>query len=279
MESKVQIFLLQKPITDEIIGLLQNKKITYLDRKDYFESANDTTFNESKFMGTFALKVALGQSVILTEPETFITKKGGLSLSYHIGTRANNIPHQFILISDKDIKDSNNDKSQDKIRKCVHEVITFEQFEKYNVNEVKTEIETELNKIKVTCGLLAKAGNVTGHITRAFGISYDESKIIEENNAIHFDKIYSGHNIKLTVNGKEGGSVISIPSLGKLAHITNNTVIRSVLSGPVLEKYENDIFEFGLKDIDKAAKQDLPIKLEKGDKMDVLISGWYCYAI
>lgn len=258
------IFFTQGPIPDHIMNLLSKKGITYMSPTDFYESANDGSFNESKFMGSIALTVAQGKPIILSDIKNYITKKGnGLTLSYHIDKRAK-ISHTFILITESNELDNLTIKK-----------ISLDEFEKYNTEQIKT----DMSKIKVTCGLLGTTGKTTGHITRAFGISYDESNLLQENNAVHLNKVYSGTNIKLNVSGKEGGAVIMIADLGETAHITNNTSIRSVLSGPVLEKYNNKIMEFKLKDIDENAKQDLTIKLEKDDDVYVLITGWYCYAI
>lgn len=266
-QPSIPIFLTIGSIPKQILELSQKKGITFINKNDLLENANDASFNESKFMGIVALSIAQGKIIILDNAESFVTKKGSLSLNYHIAVRANNTPVKYILICDNP--------TDSKIFKCVNEVISIDQFENYNTAISKP----DMSKIKVTCGLTGTAGTTSGHITRAFNISFVDSELLKEHNSIYLQKTYLGINIGLTVNGKSGGSVIHIQDLGPTAHITNKTSIKAVLSGPIVEKYNDGVMEFQLKDIDPSAKQDLTIKIEKTEDLQVLVTGWYCYAL
>lgn len=63
------------------------------------------------------------------------------------------------------------------------------------------------------------------------------------------------------------------------SYITNNTTIRSVLSGPVVEKYNDGVMQFMLSEIDPKVKQDKNITIEKTADTKVEIFGWYTYAV
>jgi hypothetical protein len=271
------IFLHQGPFSPDIIKTSNEKNIRLMSRTDFVETANDKSLTESKFMGTIALFAALKKPIFLPNAEEFVTKKGGLSLSYLMSTRAKGVTYEFILVTDLDPQNS----KDDKLFSCVSKHITLKEFSEY---VLPTNVPIDLSNIKVTCGLLTDHVQdekvVTGHMTRGYGITYDESLVIEENNASHLQKTYNGTIIKLTLNkDKDGGSIVMVSDLGATAHITNNTGIKAMLSGPVLEKYNDGIMEFHLQDIDKTAKQNLDIRVEKAGKTEVLVTRFYVYAI
>lgn len=259
--------------------ILEQKKVTVINKDAFLETANDASFNESKYAGTIALYVAQRIPIVISNSEDFITKKGGLSLSYHIATRANKAASKFILVTDH-TQDLDPKSNEGKLFKLVPDHVTTQEFLKYDI--VLSKI-VDLSNIKVTCGLLTShvqnGVKITGHMTRGFGITYDNALLIKENNAEFFQKLFKGEIVQLITNGKDGGSIVMVSDLGKTAHITNNTSIKSMLSGPVLEKYNDGIMEFNLQDIDKTAKTSVPITLVKGAITEVLITGFYIYAI
>ena len=135
--------------------------------------------------------------------------------------------------------------------------------------------------VKVTCGLTCKTDSgIYGHKTCAYGVTVDEANTIKSEYDKYIGNKYIGHNIIVNVNQKYGGSIIQIPELSKTTHVTNNTIIKSVLSGPILEKYNENILDFTLTDIDPSAKVNKSINiLCDDDKLEVKIDGWYCYLI
>lgn len=276
------VFLCQGKPSEELLKVLQKKGIIHIDQLSLTESASDKAFNESKYMGTRARHLANGIPFLVSNALELITKKGGLSLNFHFSKKVPSVPYEFILIGDFD-KDPEPKSNEEKLLSNVPKRLTIKELFDFDMSEV-SKIAFDTSLVKVTCGFLTKHKqkglDITGHITQSFGISLEEAAELEENRSIHFGKTYESSIINLTINGeKDGGSIIMVPDIGETSHITNNTIIRSVLSGPVLEKYNAGIFEFNLKDIDEKAKQEITIKLEKTEDTEVSIIGWYIYVV
>lgn len=281
------IILVPGPMTPELTILFNQKKIKILDRDMTKETASDKMFNENKYMGTLCLEVATGTTLAIPEAADYLTKKGGLSLSYHFATKipgTSSANYSFILVYDTDTKDPDLKTKEGQLLKWATEnarVMTVSEFTTYNI-PIPAAMTTPY-KMSVTCGRLTTHKqnnvNVTGHSTCNYAITCDEAQLLQENNQIHMGKTYNGTIVKLSVDGKDGGIIIQISSLGDTVHITNNTTIKSSLSGPVLEKMNSNIMEFNLQDIDKTAKQNPRLKIEKVGETEVTITGWYCYAI
>ena len=289
--SKVATIVLIKGNPTELLtGSLKDKNIVLHNSNDTFENANDKAFNESKFFGTVCVSLS-SDNVAFSDAETLVTKKGALSIVYTFGTRMKLKVNEltFVVVAD--------DKTGvlcDWAVKNKVEIVTVDEFKEYvcepnKVNVDLNKVKVDLNKVnvdlKVTCGLMCRSLNVQekepiiGHRTCAFGVSLDEANKLKEDNGEHIKQTYDGCNIALTIDGKNGGSVIAIPQLGSTAHITNNTTIRSVLSGPVVEKYNDGVMQFMLSEIDPKVKQDKNITIEKTADTKVEIFGWYTYAV
>ena len=282
-QPEFPVFLFPNHISDELRTILKEKGITCITKSSLSETANDQAFLESKYMGTLALLLAQGKPFLIDNAVDLITKKGGLSLSFHFSKRAPNIPYKFILVNNLDKDPEPKSKEAQLLENIpVENRLTFEQLSKFDLTDI-CKMKFDTSKIKVTCGFLThhRQGEkeFTGHMTRGFGKSIEEAAMLEENNSNILGKNYKATVIKVVTGDKDGGSVVMVPDLGTTAHITNNTTIKSVLSGPVVEKYCANIFEFDLKDIDATAKQQITIKLNKLQDTEVLIQGWYVYAV
>ena len=281
-QSKYPIFFVLGKLSDELTTITLNKGITIVDRDSFKETASDLQFNESKWYGTICFLLSRGCSLMITDVQEMLSKKSELSLLYHISVRLGikNGYYRYILV---DNVQPNTTWKMEPMRNWIiknGETMTAVDFEKYDISVEKPPI---IHGIKVTCGLLSKhiqnGDEVTGHITRAYGVTVDDAELMHENNATHIGKKYNGEIIELTVNDKQGGSIVMLNELGDLSHVTNNTTIRSALSGPVLGKYMNNIYEFKLNDIDEKVKQNSNLKVVKAGDTDVEIIGWYVYAI
>ncbi len=278
--SSSTIFLTLGHISDELKNAITtNDKLTVIDKRSYIETASNSQFNESKYMGTICLLISQGVNVVIQGAETLVTKKGAISVPYHISKRiGEKVSCNYVFIQDEN---PINDKETKLLNWATTNanVMTVKQF--LNL-KIKSGPDISSN-VRVTCGLLTMHQQndevVTGHVTRKFGITVQEANVTHENNAQHIGKIYKGDIIELTVDNKPGGTIIFIDSLGETSHVTNNTIIRSALSGLVLEKYLDGAMEFTLTSIDPNAKQDRRIKVAKIGEVDVNVTGWYTYAI
>lgn len=281
MEQKQHpVFFTLGKLSEELKELVSKKAITVVDRDSCNENASDASFNESKWYGTICFLLAQGLPLLITDAQEMLSKKKELSLPYHIKTRLGKLNHRFILV--ENVQPITTWK-MDPLREWMKtnaELMSAEEFGKYDLSANKPPVT---QGIKVTCGLLSRhlqdGKEVTGHITRGYGIDIDAADLSHENNGVHIGKTFKGEIIGLTVNGKPGGTIVMINELGDLSHVTNNTTIRSALSGPVLGKYTSNINEFTLQDVDPNAKQNSNLKVAKIGDTDVQIIGWYTYAV
>lgn len=281
-QPRYPVFFALGKLSEELSEVVSSKGITVVDRDSFNETANDVTFNESKYYGTVCFLLSQGVPLMITDAQEMLSKKKELSLPYHVMTRlgVKKGYYRFILVENvQPVTTWKMDPLREWMAKNA-EIMTAEEFGKYDLTVEKPPV---IQGIKVTCGLLSShmqdGKEVTGHITRGYGLSVDDSDMAHENNGPNIGKTCKGEIIELTANGKPGGSIVMINELGDLSHVTNNTTIRSALSGPVLGKHMNSISEFTLKDIDPNAKQDLNLKVAKIGDTDVQIIGWYTYAI
>jgi hypothetical protein len=282
--KKFSIVLLPDDITNEIRTILDHKKILFMDPKPLFETANGIPLNDSKYNGTICLNIAQGYIVAIPNAKKLMTKKGTMSLMHTLVSR---IPetapenYHFILVSTHDdipaqiernpLFDWANKRGQ---------IVTLDQFKDL---EIVTR-DPFLDKIKITCGLstsfLQDNKEMTGHVTRDYGLLFNDSILLQENNQRFINKTYNGEVIQLILDDtKKSGYVVYVPDLGSTAHITVNTLIKAALSGPIVQKYKDNIMEFPLQSIDLTAKQNPIIKISHLNTVNVTISGWYVYAI
>jgi hypothetical protein len=277
--SPIPIFLSFRHVSEKLLDLIVSKNLHGFVKEQCIETASDKSFNISKYAGTICYVISQGKPIQISDAHEMISKKGQLTLPYEITTRVGKIPCQFIFIEDEE-PENDDERALKKWASLNAKVISVNDFAEYPFQTDKYSIVPD---VRVTCGLCTRhmqnGVNVTGHVTRKFGVSSADAKIELENNAMHMGKIFKGEIIELTVDGKPGGTIIMIPELGNTSHVTNNTTIRSALSGPVLEKYNNGIMEFTLKDIDANAKQNPNLKVAKIGETDVEISNWYVYCI
>lgn len=285
--SKSIIILLSGNLSQEIQTTLENNNVVIFDINQTNESASDKIFNESKFFGLISISVASGNIVAIRDAELYMTKKGNLSLLNSFtrripGTSENN--YNFITVSDIYMIDKKLSTQLNLLltwSKKNATIMSYSEFLKY---EFKNNSPIKSN-IKVTCGLTCKFFNDKkeiegdGHKTCAYNISIDEANKLLDEYKVHFGQEYDSKIISLNVENKQGGHIISIPKLGATAHITLNTCIKSSLSGPVLEKFNQDMLKFNLIDIDPTIKQNKTIELKHSSNGSVEIIGWYMYAV
>lgn len=282
MTTKIAtIVLIKGDVTTTQLEILKNKNIILHRPEDTYENANDKSFNESKFFGDVCVSLH-GNNIALPNAETYVNTKGNFGLVYTLGKRMK-LPAKdirFIVVCNTQIQAEKTNGLSGWILKNNAEIMNDDEFKECNIQPNKVNVE-----LKVTCGLMCRSLNaqekepVVGHRTCAFGVTLNEACKLKEDNNEHMTQTYDGCNIMLTVDGKPGGSVIAIGSLGSTAHVTNNTIIKSVLSGQVVEKYNNNVMQFKLSQIDPSTKQDKNITIEKTADTKVEITGWYVYAI
>lgn len=259
------------------------KNFEVLDQAMFYENASDKLFNENKFLGLICLSVYLGKNVVITNAQHLITKKGNLVLANALttrlpGTKLEN--YNFITIKNPMVKPDNLIKMLYEWGNTNGKVMTFEELHNYDFPNIQ-KIESE---IKVTCGLLCDYVNpyhniVKAHKTCAYGILYNDAVKMEDEYKKHILQKYEGQILTLDIDNKFGGEVVSIPMLGKNAHLTINTTIKSVLSGKIVEKFDQNINKVMLNEIDPTVKQNKKIEIVPDKKIDVDVVGWYVYAI
>jgi len=278
--SPALIFLSFQHKTNQLSDLIADKKLVNFDRTHFKETASDKSFNLSKYAGSICHAISQGNPIMLSDAHEMISKKGQLSLTYDINTRIGKIPYKIIFVEDEE-SENEQEKALRKWANSNTEVISVKQFADYVLPTA--EQRHVVPDVKVTCGFCTRHMQndveVIGHVTRKFGILAQDAEVEHENNAMYFNRAFKGEIIELTVDGKSGGTIIMIPELGAISHITNNTSIKSALSGPVLEKYNDGIIEFTLKDIDENAKQNPNLKVAKIGETDVQVTGWYTYCV
>lgn len=237
------------------------------------ESVNDSSFNDSKFYGYLSFCLALGFHIFLDDGETVVTKKGGLSLPFHLSKRVPNVDYSIVLV---DYKGS--DAGLLKLKQCSQEEMIERALNLQKAPE-------NVSLLSLTFGYSTSfrlENDETGHVTRDFNVSYDTFISWLENQR-HVGKIYKGEILKFQVDGKKTGHVVSVPELDndtrKNSHITVRSPIKAVLSGAIVEKFEQKIFQFHLKDIDPNSKTDALISVETSGNTDVKIENHYVYAV
>lgn len=237
------------------------------------ENASDQSFNDSKFFGTVCKMLAIGDPFVITSvDDTFVTKKGGMVLDYHISTRLGPKKVSYHVLS-------------------AEKTNRFKEWAKKN--GVMTSIE-DLSGMKTssfndeyryTCGFLVKYGDgMTGHITRAFDVDWKYVCDEEESESARIGDVIDGEVVQIRIEEKNSGRIIHVPSLKNLKneypHITENTLIKSSLSGPVLQMLHlHDRTEFDMLELDPTAKKSLVLKLTTVSSVPVQISGWYSYVL
>jgi hypothetical protein len=268
------------------VGTYQ-KPISIIDKIQLFENCSDGSFNDSKFMGTFAMSVFKGGAhPVIPFAEDTISPKGTSSLIYALTSRLKGTsPKDYVfklVHPDSYDPESGSIKEQNLFRwsKANGSVMTETEF---NSLDLKPNPPFSI-PVKVTCGLVCQyqknGRTMTGHKTIAFGIGMDEADKLKQEYDDHIGKVHKGEEISLFVNEKQGGSVVKIQSLGDTAHLTVNTDIKSVLSGPLLEKYNANVQDFKLSQIDPNAKTDKNLRIAKEkDDFDVTVTSWYSYLV
>ncbi|ARF12109.1 hypothetical protein Klosneuvirus_3_244 [Klosneuvirus KNV1] len=282
------IILVPGQLSQTLKTVCEAKHLLILTKESTYESASEALFNGAKFTGTLCLKVADGNTLVLPNAEDFITKKGTLQLVYDLTTR---IPptksenYQFILVTDTTEPEPKSKEAQlAEYAKKYAKIMSTKEFTDYNVPKTTLSKPYEL---KVTSGLLTthkqNGSDVTGHTTRNYNVSVSDAKSAHENNAMYIGQKYTGQIIKLMIDDgkseKEGGHIVMVKDLGETAHITYRSGIKAALSGSVLEKYNTGVYEFQLQEIDSSSKQNPKIKVSKVGDTEVLVSGWYTYAL
>lgn len=279
------IVLLNVPAKTEVLDVCEKKNLILLHPERLKESASTVIFNENKYFGTICLEVAKGNTVIIPNASDYINKKGNLTLVYHLISRLAGTSHSnynYIVISEKE-DGSQLLKWAGKYAKCM----TLAEFTDY---EMPKTIIDKPYELKVTCGLLTKhlqdKKEITGHVTRDYNIGMEDATMLEENNKKYVNNKYKATIVQLTLNdekdknkNKPGGSILDLPDLGEFAHVTNNTAIKSSLSKAVLSKFEQNVLQFNLQEIDKTAKINPTLTLTKVEEVEVEVIGWYCYAL
>ena len=282
------VILVPGQLSTALQTVCNNKGLLVFTKESTHESASEALFNGSKFTGTLCLKVAEGNTLVLPNAEDFITKKGTLQLVYDLTTR---IPltksenYQFILVTDVINPEPKSKETQlVEWAKKHAKIISIKEFTDYIIPK------TTLSKpydMKVTSGLLTtykqNGSDITGHMTRNYNVMVSDASSAHENNAMYIGKKYPGQIIKLMIDDgkseKEGGHIVMIKDLGETAHVTVRTGIKAALSKNVLEKYNANVHEFHLQEIDTTSKQNLKIKVSKVGDTEVLVSEWYTYAL
>lgn len=282
------VILVPGQLTSALKTVCDNKHLIVFTRESTYESASENMFNGSKFTGTLCQKVAEGNTLVLQNAEDFITKKGTLQLFYDLTTR---IPptksenYQFILMTDNAEPEPKSKEFQLVAWAKTHaKIMSVKDFTSFEVPKTTLSKPYEL---KVTSGLLTthkqNGLDVTGHMTRNYNVTVSDATSAHENNAMFIGKKYPAQLIKLTVDDgkseKEGGNIVMVKDLGETAHVTVKTLIKAALSGQVLEKYNAGTLEFNLQDIDPSSKQNPKLKVSKVADTEVLVSGWYTYAL
>ena len=275
---------------------LQENNVTIMDQRNTWENASESGLNDSKFCGMLSVEALLGKNLAIVNAETFMNKKNNLSFVSTLVSRIKGIKlslenFNFITIMQKDYK-YDEQKEIKKMEIADHffrwslansEIMTVDNFLKYEIT-AGTPIK---GTIKVTCGLVGKTvkdtdeTQIVGHKTVGYGIDLESSNVLFKEWQQHIGKSYDSNIVGLVVNEKEGGRIIHIPALGTTAHFTVNTSIKAFLSGAVLEKFNNSIFEFKLSEIDNTVKEDKDksIVIKKVADTVVEVTGWYVYAI
>lgn len=237
------------------------------------ESASDAAFNDSKFFGTIAYYLALGKHVLLDDAASVLAKKGGFSFSFHLAKRVPTVKYRVIVVD----YDGNDPK-----------VLSFEQCRQSDLNVDEERGPSHASDLVLTFGYNASfhfEKEETGHVTRNFGVSYDLflDWLERDDDGSRKGKIFQGEILKFTVDGKKVGHVVSIHEMDtksrKNSHITVRSPIKAVLSGAIVGKFEEKIFEFHLKDIDPNSKTDSLIKVESVGFTEVQINEPYVYAV
>lgn len=234
----------------------------------HYENANSEAFNQSKFAGRVCMALAQGRHVFLDDALQFRTKKGGCSLEYHVTKRLPGHPVQFVVVAEED-----NTSFPGK------RVVRMDE-----VQALTRELGPPFVSVCVTCGLEASftmdEQDFRGHITRGYGVTRETARELHAEDVPHKTE---GDVFALRANDKPAGHIVSIPSLDsprfRFSHITVNTAIKAALSAAVLEQHYNGVQRFSLKDIDRSAKQDVVLEVEKCGRVQVHVWPWYCYAI
>lgn len=285
------IILTPGATTVEFAEACDKKKLFIFEKDLTKETASDDTFNGSKYFGTVCQVVSSGKAVVVPDAADNLTKKGDLMLLHHLTSRipgTTRASYSFVLVTDDNVEKANKKSKEGQLYEWAKKNAKLMTFKEFTETDFPTNVTIEKPyDVKVTCGLLTshmQDGAVTGHMTRGFGLSVQDAELAQENNNGHVGKTYKGEIIKLTINDgksgdKDGGSIVMIPEVGPVAHITNNTEIKSALSGPVLEKYNSKVMEFDLLEIDPTTKRNMKLKVEKVGETDVTVTGWYSYAI
>jgi len=280
MDNKIvsKLILIPGNLPDEYVDFFNKFPIYYIARPT-LENANGSALNESKFMGTICLKLIQGFIVIVPGAENYLSKKGKLSLHYNTVSRIGKYYSVEFYLLNNLVAGFMQYISQSKIQ-----TIVFEELEPIE-NFVQSDVPDE---IRFTCGLNTTHTQhdniINGHITRGYGITFNDTvQLMEVDNPI-FGKMFKGSVIELELvdekgNKKYGGSVIWVPELGHTSHITVNTLIKAALSKQIVEKYNEGSYSFGLKEIDNTSKQNTIINISKVAETEVVVNSWYAYVI
>lgn len=244
---------------------IEHPEATTMHIADFSENANGDQFNQAKFFGSVAHNLIIGKTIVVTGIEQFISKKGIFLLPREIINRLPNIKVKFILVGESE-------KLSGWIQRFSVECVTPETFQP----EKNVPLDVE---VKYTCGLTASFDNYKGHITLGYNLTYEEVQEVKETNEHHIDQQYNGVLIRLNVDSKAGGFIMSVPEIGPTSHITVNTTIRAALSGPIVEKYNSEVFSFSILDIDSTSKRDVPLTIAKEKETEVTITGFYQYVL
>lgn len=248
-------------------------------RNSYVEDNNEG-YNDSKFYGSVCHEFLTNPAIAFPNADTLLTKKGALTFPYHMSTKLPNIVFKYVLVCDKKKGDLKKNSSEEKLYNlCVSKGYNIISSSLCDDFILSNSIKSESGNYLYTCGLNACFNNKKYHCTRGYGITLQEQNELEKTNIIYQNKEYNGIVLNLTINNKPGGKVVYIPELGSTSHLTVNTTIKAMLSGPLIQKFLDNVTTLNLKDIDTTAKVDMPIIIEKEGDTKVLIVDWYQYII
>lgn len=275
--NKLTIVLIIGQYTEEIKSHFDSINLQIYDANKFYENASNNIFNESKFFGTVAYDLMNGIKVAINKADKFINKKGNNIL---INTLLYRLPE--IKFDDLELIAICQDENKEKYMEWFNNNCKL-----INIDDVKNLLLSD-NKIstnyKVTSGLIAEFMHfdnnlITGHITLGYNKTRDEADIIKLNNKNLINQEFESKLFSILVDDEFGGEIVLIPKLGPTIHITVNTIIKSSLSGPIMDKYNNNILEFNLTEIDASIKQDKKIRIQYISNVIIKIKDLYCYCI
>lgn len=278
-------------IDDPFSGVDSSKQFPKrLQKCTYVENANSDAYCDSKFFGSVCDEFMSNGVLIFPNAQSYLTKKGGIPFGFHFSTKLPNCIIKFILVSNESKQSLKKGSPSEKLYNLAissgYQVLSSEEFiALYETDYYKEFVPAICSEAKFTCGLNAVYDDknldkvICAHSTRGYGLNFDTVMTLKQDNENHFGQVYEGIVIDLLINNKSGGQVVYIPALSGTSHLTINTTIKAVLSGPIVQKFIDSEFEFNLQSIDPTAKVDSPIVISTKSTVQVVIIDWYQYLI